>query len=127
MQSSRRNFLRLSGAGLLATQAPFLLASQQAFKTKVSGHPFELGIASYTFREFSLEETIAMTVRLGVHKLCLKSMHMPLDSTVDEIKSGAAKVNQAGIDLYGGGGQCICLCNLCRNGFDCWGSRACTS
>ena len=103
MHFSRRNFLRLSGVGLLATQAPFLLASQQVSKTKVSGHPFELGIASYTFREFSLEETIAMTAKLGIHKLCLKSMHMPLDSTVDEIKSGAAKVNQAGLDLYGGG------------------------
>jgi inosose dehydratase len=103
MQSSRRNFLRLSGTGLLATQAPFLLASQQASKTKVSGHPFELGIASYTFREFTLEETIAMTARLGIKKLCLKSMHMPLDSSQEEIRTMAAKVNQAGLDLYGGG------------------------
>ena len=103
MHSSRRNFLRLSGVGLLATQAPSLLTAGQAIPEKGSGIPFELGIASYTFREFSLEETVAMTVRLGIHKLCLKSMHMPLDSTVDEIKSGAAKVTTAGIDLYGGG------------------------
>jgi sugar phosphate isomerase/epimerase len=103
MQSSRRNFLRLSGTGLLATQAPTLLALQQASKTKVSGLPFELGIASYTFREFTLEETIAMTSRLGIKKLCLKSMHMPLESTQEEIKTMAAKVTTAGIDLYGGG------------------------
>ena len=103
MQFSRRNFLRLSGTGLLATQAPFLLASQQASETKVSGLPFELGIASYTFREFTLEETIAMTARLGIKKLCLKSMHMPLDSSQEEIKTMAAKVSFAGIDLYGGG------------------------
>jgi len=103
MQSSRRNFLRLSGTGLLATHAPFLLASQQASDTKISGLPFELGIASYTFREFTLEETIAMTARLGIKKLCLKSMHMPLDSSQEEIKTMAAKVSSAGIDLYGGG------------------------
>ena len=103
MHFSRRNFLRLSGAGLLATQAPSLLASQQASETKVSDLPFELGIASYTFREFTLEETIAMTARLGIKKLCLKSMHMPLDSSQEEIKTMAAKVSFAGIDLYGGG------------------------
>ncbi|MBE9519151.1 MAG: sugar phosphate isomerase/epimerase, partial [Bacteroidetes bacterium] len=103
MHFSRRNFLRLSGAGLMATQAPSLLAAHPASSEKSPGLPFELGIASYTFREFSLEETIAMTARLGIPKLCLKSMHMPLDSTADEIKAMAAKVREAGIDLYGGG------------------------
>ena len=103
MHFSRRNFLRLSGTALVATQAPSLLAAHPASSEKGPEVPFELGIASYTFREFSLEETIAMTARLGIPKLCLKSMHMPLDSTADEIKAGAAKVNEAGIDLYGGG------------------------
>jgi sugar phosphate isomerase/epimerase len=69
-------------------------------ETKV---PFQLGIASYTFREFSLEETITMTQRLGINKLCLKSMHLPLDLSPEKIQSESKKVNQAGIDLYGGG------------------------
>jgi len=103
MHFSRRNFLRLSGAGLMATQAPSLLAAHPSSSEKSPGLPFELGIASYTFREFSLEETIAMTARLDIPKLCLKSMHMPLDLTKKEIKSRAAKVNEAGLDLYGGG------------------------
>ena len=103
MHFSRRNFLRLSGAGLMATQAPSLLAAHPARTEKSPELPFDLGIASYTFREFSLDETIAMTARLGIPKLCLKSMHMPLDLTKTEIKSRAAKVNEAGIDLYGGG------------------------
>lgn len=105
MHFSRRNFLRLSGAGLIATQAPSVLAGDYASPQGLpgTGIPFELGIASYTFREFSLDETIAMTTRLGMKKLCLKSMHMPLDSTPDEIKSMATKVTDAGIDLYGAG------------------------
>lgn len=103
MTFSRRNFLRLSGTGLLATQAPSILASGYTHPVKGSGLPFELGIASYTFREFSLEETIEMTKRLDIQKLCLKSMHMPLDASPDEIKSMAAKIADAGIDLYGGG------------------------
>jgi len=103
MHFSRRNFLRLSGTGLLATQAPSILKARQTIPPRETALAFELGIASYTFREFSLKETIEMTNRLDIKKLCLKSMHMPLDSTADEIKAMAAKVGEAGIDLYGGG------------------------
>ncbi|TFH23664.1 MAG: sugar phosphate isomerase/epimerase, partial [Bacteroidia bacterium] len=94
---------RVAGAGALAAQTPSILASTPSSPLKEAGIPFQLGIASYTFREFSLEETIEMTSRLDIKKLCLKSMHMPLDSTPEEIKSMAAKVREAGIDLYGGG------------------------
>jgi len=103
MNFSRRNFLRLSGTGLIASQAPSVLAADLTSSSKGKGIPFELGIASYTFRQFSLEETIAMTNRLGIKKLCLKSMHMPLESTPEELQSMAGKVRDAGIDLYGGG------------------------
>lgn len=105
MHFSRRNFLRLSGAGLIVSQAPSVLAGDFSHSKPVpgTGVPFELGIASYTFREFSLDETIAMTKSQQIKKLCLKSMHMPLDSTPEAIKSMAAKVRQAGIDLYGAG------------------------
>jgi inosose dehydratase len=103
MHFSRRNFLRLSGAGLMASQAPSLLAAKHASPVKRENLPFQLGIASYTFREFSLEQSIAMTTRLDIKNLCLKSMHMPLDASPEEIKSMAAKVKEAGINLYGGG------------------------
>ena len=103
MHVSRRNFLRVAGAGTLAAQAPSVFASTPSSHSRAKGVPFQLGIASYTFREFSLEQTIEMTRRLDIPKLCLKSMHMPLDSTPEEIESRAAKVKEAGIDLYGGG------------------------
>ena len=105
MRSSRRNFLKLSGAGLLATQAPSVFAGNIAGYKKLQNTaiPFQLGIASYTFREFSLEETIKMTQRLEIPNLCLKSMHLPLELTPEEIKAEAAKVRAGGINLYGGG------------------------
>lgn len=105
MSSSRRNFLKLSGAGLLATQAPTVFAGNVAGNRKphTKHVPFQLGIASYTLREFSLEETIKMTQRLEIPNLCLKSMHMPLELTPQEVKAEAAKVKAAGINLYGGG------------------------
>jgi inosose dehydratase len=103
MHFSRRNFLRLSGASLLAVQAPALLSARQPHPPEEPDIPLKLGIASYTFREFNLEDTIAMTSRLGIKNLCLKSMHMPLESTPEEIKVKAAKVREAGINLYAGG------------------------
>jgi len=103
MQFNRRNFLRVSGAGLIATQAPSLMAADFASNKSGTEVPFQLGIASYTFREFSLEETIAMTQRLGMNKLCLKSMHLPLDLSTKELNKQSEKVRAAGIDLYGGG------------------------
>ena len=103
MYLSRRNFLRLSASSLVATRAPSILLAKQTSPEKATGVPFQLGIASYTFREFTLEETIAMTTRLDIKNLCLKSMHMPLDSSPEEIKSMADKVHEAGINLYGGG------------------------
>ena len=89
----------------MASQAPFILAGDQVKGEggKKASIPFVLGIASYTFREFSLEETIRMPSRLGIPKLCLKSMHMPLDSSPEKLKEDAAKVREAGIDLYGAG------------------------
>ena len=105
MGTSRRTFLRLTGVGVLASQAPAVVAGNMAGNKMLSKPdiPFELGMASYTLREFSLEDCISKTGRLGLSKLCLKSMHLPLDLSSEKIKSEAAKVRSAGIDLYGAG------------------------
>ncbi|MDP2915092.1 MAG: sugar phosphate isomerase/epimerase [Candidatus Aminicenantes bacterium] len=104
-RTSRRNFLKAAGAGLAAPaiskrlfsgQEPILLIDRNKFR-------FELGICSYTFRAFNLEETMAMTKRLGLRKISLKSMHLPLESSPDQIKAVAAKIRQSGLDPYAGG------------------------
>jgi len=64
---------------------------------------FSLGLASYTLREFSLEQTIEITKRLALEKIVLKSMHLPLESPEPEIAAAAQKVRAAGLDLYGCG------------------------
>jgi hypothetical protein len=53
-----------------------------------------LGLASYTFRKFNLDQTLAMTRRLGLKYIALKSFHLPLESTQAEIKT------VAGSNLY---------------------------
>ncbi|MBU4495324.1 MAG: TIM barrel protein [Acidobacteria bacterium] len=70
---------------------------------KPGGVPFRLGLASYTFREYSLEETLAMTVRLGLKRITFKDFHLPLQSSDEDIKLTVTKVRAAGLELYAGG------------------------
>ncbi len=65
--------------------------------------PFELGMASYTFRQFPLEQALEMTRRLGLKRVAFKDMHLGLDSTPEQTSAVLAKVKAAGLDLYGGG------------------------
>ncbi len=103
MKKTRREFLTLSGAGLLATSLPGVSVMASPSAANLSDFGFDLGIASYTFRKFSLEDTLAMTKRLGITRIGFKSFHLPLDASDELIASTVAKCNEAGINLYGGG------------------------
>ncbi len=103
MKTSRRDFLTLSGAGILATSLPGVTAMASPPASSSSNFSFDLGIASYTFRKFSLEDTLKMTQRIGISKICFKSFHLTLDASDELIASTVAKCEEAGIDLYGGG------------------------
>lgn len=101
MNINRKDFLKtlgLSGAALMIN-SDTIAAPPNAAATQ----PFTLGMASYTFRNFSLEDTIKAAKRLGLKRLALKSMHLPLDSTPAQIREAAAKVKAAELELYGAG------------------------
>ena len=105
-EQTRRQFLQLAGIGAAAslTGASGCLAQGRRMGRKQAGKvQFKLGVASYTFRKFKLDETLAMTKRIGLKYIALKSFHLPLDSTQAEIEAVAAKVKEAGLKLYGGG------------------------
>jgi sugar phosphate isomerase/epimerase len=63
----------------------------------------KLGLASYTARKLSLDQTLALAKRVDLKYICLKSVHLPLEATPQEITTITAKVRQAGLSLYGGG------------------------
>ena len=106
-RTTRRNFLKTVGAGLAAPVISDRLFSAQQTRPDslliLQKCRFELGMASYTFRAFGLDDTLAMTKKLGLRKIGFKSMHLPLESTPDEIRAVVAKVKDAGLDLYAGG------------------------
>jgi inosose dehydratase len=105
---SRREFFKLAGvAGSALAIGPVLggpgSAAEATPEAAKRNSPFALGLASYTLRKFDLDQTLAMTQRVGLTHICLKSFHLPLDASADQISAAVAKIKAAGIDLYGGG------------------------
>jgi inosose dehydratase len=96
--ADRREFLKAAAAG-----TGTLLLAQSASAQDISriGSPrFSLGVASYTFRAFGLDDTLNMTRRLGVPKVSFKSFHLPLEATPEEIGTTVDKVKASGLELY---------------------------
>lgn len=55
------------------------------------------GVASYTFRKFSVEDTIRSMQRLDLKYISIKDFHLSLKSSTDERKSVIQKFKAAGI------------------------------
>jgi len=101
----RRQFMQLAGAGTLAGTGAFsgMAHAIATSSPAATARLFQLGMASYTFREFSLEQCLAMTAKLGLKRISFKDFHLKLDSTPEQIAATLAKVKAAGLDLYAGG------------------------
>jgi sugar phosphate isomerase/epimerase len=101
---TRRAFF---GESIGAAAGPALLAASCSGAGRAArgaaSHRFELGLASYTFREFGLDTTLAMAGRLGLTRIAVKSVHLPLESSESEVRAAADRIRAAGIDPYGCG------------------------
>jgi len=102
MKYTRNEFLKLSGLGIAGVLTS-VSADATGNRSPNADKEFKLGLASYTFRSFSLDDTIKMAKQLNLGSVSLKSMHMPLESSAEDIKQLAEKVRNAGLDLYGAG------------------------
>jgi inosose dehydratase len=103
--TTRREFLTSLGVAALASSFPaeFAKGADGPPGGKLPGIPFDLGIASYTFRLFPLDKVLEMASRLGIRKLTLKDMHLPLRSSEEEIRSTLEKISHAGLVLASAG------------------------
>lgn len=95
---SRREFIKTAGTGAFAAG---LVPSYTIRKSEnMEGDQFKLGIAGYTFKEFSVEQAIEMMKRLNVSFLSLKDFHLPYNSTREQINEVLHKFSNAGISVY---------------------------
>ncbi len=102
---TRRELFKISGIGLATL--PFVkitsvFANKQMIDSAKIKYPV-FGLASFSTREFTLDQTIEMCKRLGLTKLALKDIHLPLNSTNEYIGEVLSKIHAAGINFFGAG------------------------
>jgi sugar phosphate isomerase/epimerase len=60
-------------------------------------------VASYSLRELNRRDAIAAIQALGAPYVSIKSMHLPYESTPQEMAEGVAEFRTAGLSVVGGG------------------------
>ena len=96
---SRRSFLKLASAAAAASAVPSRVARGDEDAKPAGRVSFPLGVASYSLRNFTLDQTLAMTAHVGLTRASLKDMHFPLTATEAEAATIVAKVRAAGLEL----------------------------
>ncbi len=105
-EHARRQFLKAAGFGAVALLTGANISPGQARSStasQIKNQRLKLGMASYTLRKFNLDDTLAMTKQVGLKYIVFKDFHLPLDSSPEQIKAVVKKVEDAGLELYGGG------------------------
>ena len=61
---------------------------------------FDVGMAGYTFANFNLDKTLETMEKCDVHYLCIKDLHLPLNSTDEQIAAFHAKLKAKNVTGY---------------------------
>jgi inosose dehydratase len=102
----RRSFLKAGLVGSLAWGGAGSARNLIAAVTKPERPLFDglkLGMASYTFRKFSLDQAIDMSKQAGAVSISLKDVHLPYKTTQAQREEARRKVEAAGLFLASGG------------------------
>lgn len=103
MNFSRRNFIKTTGAGVLAAGIPAIVSGTAAVNPPSKKDLFRLAIAGYTFAKINLDDSLAMMKRVGINLLGVKDFHLPLNSSKEVIDQTLAKMKSFGVEPYGVG------------------------
>lgn len=101
--SSRRSFIRATAATLSVSAITSVTGTagtviQSGTAQKKAYLP--IGMAGYSFVNYSIDQTIAIMNRVGVNHLSVKDFHLPLNSTQQTIDEVLGKFKSGGINVY---------------------------
>jgi sugar phosphate isomerase/epimerase len=82
---NRRRFLQAGAAAAVASWPAVAAAAKQDQKDPFAG--FTVGIQSYTYRDFKLEQCLVQCQKLGLHNIEFYRGHVPVDATGATIKA----------------------------------------
>ena len=96
---SRRQLIKNGTFAMIGT--PMLSLHEFSVNTDLKNKDvwrgMKAGVASYTFRKFSVDDTIKAVNRLNLSYISIKDFHLSLDSTTEQRKSVIQKFKDAGI------------------------------
>jgi inosose dehydratase len=96
MSSNRRDFLKTSAAAVASLASAGLIRSEDKKDTGDFGG-FTVGMQTYTFRKFSLEQALKRTQDLGLKFVEFTKIHVPVKSTPEQIKAAKTLAADYGI------------------------------
>lgn len=100
---SRRAFLGTAAAAAAWPSAGSQARTQSGATPSLPAGPLKLGVASYSMREFPLDQALEMAKALGVKYMTFKDVHIPRTDPPEATRALRAKVEAAGIIIMGGG------------------------
>jgi sugar phosphate isomerase/epimerase len=101
--ANRRDFLKTAAVGAAGLALPVPLAACAADTQSSAPAEIKLGVASYSLRELSRADAIAAIQALRTPYVSIKSMHLPYESTPQELSAGLEEFEAAGLTVVGGG------------------------
>jgi sugar phosphate isomerase/epimerase len=104
---SRRSFLATAaGAATWASLGRDVAGEKFPLPVAAKGDRasrLKLGIASYSMREFTLDQALDMAKTMGVTHMTFKDVHIPRTDPPEATRALRAKIEAAGITIMGGG------------------------
>lgn len=98
---TRRAFL---GTAAASFAVPRVVSAGRRTPSKASGKgTLKIGLASYSFRKFTLDQTLELAREMNVKYMTFKDVHLPRTDPPETIKANRAKIEAAGITIMGGG------------------------
>lgn len=98
---SRRDFFATAGVAAALTLGRS--KRTESARLPVDTGALKTGLASYSMREFPLDQTLDFAVKQGVKYMTFKDVHIPRTDPPETTRMLGAKIRAAGITLMGGG------------------------
>lgn len=100
---TRRQFLSLAALGLGGSLLTPPAVARVRKPEPVDHHLLKLGVASFSLRQMSRDEAIAMVKALRTPYVNIKSFHLPYETSATERAAARAVFEDAGLTIVGGG------------------------
>src|SRR5436190_18319641 len=100
---SRRRFFETAAAAGAWAAVGRMPAAEASVAAAAAHGPLKLGLASYSMREFPLDQALEMAKQLGVKYMTFKDVHVPRTDPPEKTRALRAKIEAAGITIMGGG------------------------